>query len=421
MEPKSVKTTGQVSKQMKAESKLNKFIVANINEAIVIARIEKFLKRYLLAVSCDMDQYMAGDQNKSRMVWVTLVKFVLFVVGTKFAISGLSRNLWIRAVTCDSNYLIGHPIMISVMMSICAFTILFIGLTLQYQEANGTLTVFKLLHSIKHKSLANQLHGLRYRRLIIYSNLMTKYLLLQGFWSLVIVTNGFMFGATLLAYNDPKSGFSTIGVVFWSVLTLIWTIQFYGNVLVLFIIWFMVTFCVKNQFFENNDKIKRALRTNNQLFLIRLINDHHKAEKMTVELNQFFRLLIFVLYYCATPALEILIYLSHDPTTYFYARFAIIFIFVMVFGVVFLVNYMSAQISKAAKKSCPALYTHLSRMSSTLSTRWKLVNFIETLSGNEIGFCCYDMFPMNNYEFYQYLYITGLNYFLILDLKSRLD
>ena len=104
---------------------------------------------------------------------------------------------------------------------------------------------------------------------------------------------------------------------------------------------------------------------------------------------------------------------------FFYARFPVIFIFVMVFGAVFLVNFMSAQISKAAKKSCPTLYTHLSRMSATHPTRWKLVSFIEALSGNEIGFYCYDMFPMNNYEFYQYLYITGLNYFLILDLKSR--
>ena len=408
-----------VFEQMKRESKLNKFINANVDEKIAIARIENFFKRYLLAVSCDMDQYMAGEQNAQRKVLVTLTKIVLFVVGTKFAVSGLSRNLWIRAVTCDSNYLIGHPLFISVMMSICAFCILFIGLTLQYQESTGILTVFQLLHSIKHKHLANQLNDLHYRRLILYSNLVTKYFLYQGFWSLVIVTNGFMLGATLLAYSDPESGFSMIGVIFWSVLTLIWTIQFYGTVTVLFIVWFMTTFCIKNQFLEINDQIELALRTNDESHLMRLINDHHKAERMTEELNQFFCLLIFVLYYCGTPALEILIYLSHEPTTYLYARFAAIFIFVIVFGVVFLVNFMSAQISKAAKKSYPALYTYVSRISRTRPANWKVVNFIEALSGNDIGFYCNDMFPMNNYEFYQYLYITGLNYFLILDLKSR--
>ena len=236
---------------MKAQSKLNKFIVGNVNEEIGIARTEKFLKRYLLAVSCDMDQYMTGDRKKSRIVFVSLVKVVLFVVGTKFTVSGLSRNLWTRAVTCDSNYLIGHSIMISVMMSICAFCILFIGLTLQYQESKGTLSLFKLLHAIKHKRLANQLHGLNYRRLILYSNLMTKYLLSQVFWSLVIVTNVFMLGATLLAYSDPKSGFSMIGVVFWSGVTLIWTIQFYGYVSFGFILWFLTTFLPEEPVFRD--------------------------------------------------------------------------------------------------------------------------------------------------------------------------
>ena len=414
MRRKSLKT---VSEHLRRESKL--LIIGNINEKIVIARIEKFIKRYLLAVSSDMDQYMAREQKKSRIVLVSLVKVVLFVVGTKFAVSGLSRNLWIRAVTCDSNYLIGHPIMISVMMSICAFCILFIGLTLQYQESKGELSFFKLLHTIKHDRLANQLRGQNYRRLILYSNLLTKYFLHQVFWSLVIVTNVFMMGATLLAYSDPKSGFSLIGVVFWSVLTLIWTLQFYGYVSFGFTIWFITIYYMKNQFLVINDNIKLAIRTNNQHYLIGLIKDHQKAEKLTEELNKFFRLMIVVLYYCATPALEILVYLSHYPTTFFYARFAAIFIFVIVFGVVFLVNFMSAQISKAAKKSYPALYTYVSRISRTRPANWKLVSFIEALSGNDIGFYCYDMFPMNNYEFYQYICITASNYFLMLDLKSR--
>ena len=39
----------------------------------------------------------------------------------------------------------------------------------------------------------------------------------------------------------------------------------------------------------------------------------------------------------------------------------------------------------------------------TFRQRWKLLAFIEKLSGRPIGFYCYDLFPMNNYEFYKCL------------------
>ena len=82
---------------------------------------------------------------------------------------------------------------------------------------------------------------------------------------------------------------------------------------------------------------------------------------------------------------------------------------------------MSASISKAAMKPAQAFHGFLSTRKVTMLTRLKLVNFVEALSEREIGFYCYDMFPMNNYGFYQYLYFTGITYFLILDLKSRFN
>ena len=51
--------------------------------------------------------------------------------------------------------------------------------------------------------------------------------------------------------------------------------------------------------------------------------------------------------------------------------------------------------------------------------QFKLVTLLEKMTDREICYYCYDMFPMNNYEFYQYLSITGLNYFLIVDLVSK--
>ena len=212
-----------------------------------------------------------------------------------------------------------------------------------------------------------------------------------------------------------------LGVIFWSIMTLVFLIQFFGYISEGSIIWFVSNIYLKNQFLEINDKIKLAFRTNDQRYLIRLIDDHHMTEKLTQELNQFFRYMILMIYYCGTPGIELLIYLSHEPSTYFYARFVLVFIAITLCIVVFLLNYMSTGIISAAKKPRQAFHGFLSQRQVSNQTRLKLVNFVETLSEREIGFYCYDMFPMNNLGFYHYLYFIGTNYFLILDLKSRLN
>ena len=176
---KSFKT---VANQVKMENRVTMFFAGNNNEVTAVSKIERFIAKYYLAVSSDTDEYMSGELKTSRKVWVYLTKLVVFIVCIKFAVSGLSKNQWIRAVTCDSNYLLGHPIMLSVLFSIGAFCVLFMALVVLYQESNGNLSIFKFLNLIKHKRLDNRLHGQRYKRLIIYFNLMTKYLLNQVFW-----------------------------------------------------------------------------------------------------------------------------------------------------------------------------------------------------------------------------------------------
>ena len=415
------KSFNTVAKQVKIENRVNIFIAGNNDEVIAVSKIEQFVKKYYLGVSCDTDEYMSGELKTWRKVWVYLTKLVLFIVWIRFAVSGLSQNLWIRTVTCDPDYLIGHPILLSVLFSIGAFCTLFIALVVLYQESKGNLSIFKFLNLIKHKRLVNRLHGLRYKRLILYFNLLTKYLLNQVFWSQIIFSNVSLFIATLLAYFDPKSGFSMLGVIFWSLMTLIWLIQFFGYIAEGSIIWIISNIYLKYQFLQINDKIKLAFRTNDQRYLIRLINDHHMTEKMTQELNGFFRYMILMIYYCGTPGIELLIYITHEPSTYFYARFVAVFLAITLFIVVFLLNFMSTSISSAAKKSRQAFHGFLSTRKVPSLIRLKLMNFVEVLSEKEIGFYCYDMFPMNNFGFYQYVYFMGITYFLILDLKFRFN
>ena len=77
---------------------------------------------------------------------------------------------------------------------------------------------------------------------------------------------------------------------------------------------------------------------------------------------------------------------------------------------------MCLWVSKSAHKSYPLLYTYINKVKTPLFLRFKLISFVEKLSGHPIGLYCYDLFPMNNFEFYQFVYICGANYFLIMSM-----
>ena len=81
-------------------------------------------------------------------------------------------------------------------------------------------------------------------------------------------------------------------------------------------------------------------------------------------------------------------------------------------------NMMSTWINKAAHRPRKLLFSYLSRNKSNipLNKIIKINKFIEHLSETHIGYYCYDLFPMNFYEFFQFLLIVISNYILLLSL-----
>ena len=88
----------------------------------------------------------------------------------------------------------------------------------------------------------------------------------------------------------------------------LWLIQFYGMVCVALVLWFMITKYLKYKFQEINDEIKWCLRYNNSQHLIQAIHKHNLMERMTREFNEFFKYIMFLVYYFGTPAIEILLH-----------------------------------------------------------------------------------------------------------------
>ena len=323
-------------KRVAVSTRLSTFITNNADESVAVNRVEKFAVKYCLLVS-NLDQYLDGVSLRGRVALVSFMKVILAINVLRFSISGLSRDRRVWALMGDANYILGNPFLISIMMSIGAFVILFIGLIIQIQEANHNMKPLEFFLSVKHRRLPLPLSAVHYRRIMLFFNLMSKYLMSQAFWPLIIVTNGFMGTATIIAYMDPNSGFTLLGVIFWSVMTFFWTVQFYALVSLGFVIIFVICLYLKFRFREITEEIKRHLNYRNSMLLIKTFKSHQDAAKLTSELNEFLKYVIFILYYFGTPGLEILAYLSHERNTTYYARFAGVFIFVIVFGVVFMI------------------------------------------------------------------------------------
>ena len=94
------------------------------------------------------------------------------------------------------------------------------------------------------------------------------------------------------------------------------------------------------------------------------------------------------------------------------------FSFSLIFSIVFSVNLLSSQISQSSHKPYNNLFKFLiqKRFPLSLRVKLKIVGLIEKLSGPDIGFYCWNLFPMNNYTFYEYVCNYFVTYFLILTL-----
>ena len=123
-----------------------------------------------------------------------------------------------------------------------------------------------------------------------------------------------------------------------------------------------------------------------------------------------------MLCYCVRPCLNILLYITHSHESNIYGCFIAAIDFLFGFILLFIVNYLCASVSSAAHKSYPMMYSFLTRNNTRITTKRKLkiLAFIEKLSGPVIGIYCYNLFPMNNYEFFYFITSWAANYILII-------
>ena len=390
------------------------FVAKNIDESNSIIKVDKICKRYMILSSDGFANYINGDQRIAPNMLTIFSRTVLTLYLLRFFAIFISDNQLIKYITCDFNYMIGNTRLISVMMTVCITTVLLVASHLQYQEIKYNSQLFKFLHLLKTKSLDIKLNARNERKFALRVNLITEYMLIF-FHKIITLFVGLAFTSCLLfAYCDYNNGYLLIIVIFWVIISILWSMFFYSYVCLVVIIWYSTTLFLRYKFSEINESIETSFKTRDKHLLLHSIDCHNCAAVLTHSVNKYFSFLIYIVYYIGTPALQLICYVSHEKDTVLPIRFLAAFVFTSIFSMVFLMNLLSANVIHSAHKSYSRLYMFLAKNDLTLRDMLTIQTFIERLSGPRIGFYCLNMFPMTNNEFYKYISISCMNYILII-------
>ena len=207
-------------------------------------------------------------------------------------------------------------------------------------------------------------------------------------------------------------------MAFWTVCTTAWLTQLFGMICIGYFIIYAASNYLKYKFEEINMDIRMAIKLRTNTLLMRAINQHNLVAIMTYKFNVHYKYILFVVYYFGTPAIEILLYITFAKETKLMLRCVMGFLFITIFGVVFVVNYLSTRVSSSAHKSIHILYSHMNCKTLSLRHRLRVLVFIERLDKHLIGFSIHDLFQMSSLEFAFYVYAVVSNYMLILSFVS---
>ena len=387
----------------------------DFNKAFVC--LQSFAKISLILIARDVLEYLTRSLSRSRIFWVFLIRIVVIIHTLRFGVSALLCKQSVREFLFDFGFMIGPPRLISSAITAVSLAIVAIGLTTQYFEIGNQLVIYDIGHMISTKQIKYPLNYNNGRKFNIRSNLIVRYLLPIGYVVLVLAVSTFHFIFTFRIYLSLEEKlYSFLGFVIINIFWLIFSHLCFAIVWVGFTIWYIATVYLKYKFREITAKIEISLKYSDINLLMNAIKEHNYVEILTKRLNLWFRMITFIIYYIATIGFQLILFIFLHNDSNFWGKLITGFIFLSCFWAVLMMNFMSTGITRSAHKSYPKLYNMITKgIRIRFRQRWKILSFIEKLSGPPIGFYCYDLFPMNSYEFYQYLYIAGSNYFLIMD------
>ena len=396
------------------KQKYYKIINKLCDEKIGVKRIEMFSKFFLILISENFDDYTNRKRKLIRTVYSIISRLIFFLIVIKYLILSINSSQTIRFITNDSTHLMGNSSLISMTLFSCMFTQLMFGLYIQYKEFNHSFEVLNFFNDLKFGLNSVGLNCLDRRKFGFKISLITIYSFYIFNPIVTVLFAIIMCYSSVISYLDPNNGNNLFIFIFWLIINILLSIYSISLTAFILVIWYLINSFLDTKFNKINKTILFSVKTGDTPKLLDCIKQHNCVTIFTQKMNSFFNTFIFIAYYFGTPSLLLVLYNTHEKSSILYVRIVCLVIFLSEFSLIFLINYMSAKFSKSAQKTIRLFYTFLNRNWISLRDRLEIQLFIERLYGPPIGFYCLDLFPMNNYEFYQFVSVTFTNYFLVI-------
>ena len=237
---------------------------------------------------------------------------------------------------------------------------------------------------------------------------------------------------------------------FFTILTTLWATIVtylyldYGNVIIL-CFWTIIvimacnetifTLAVSTYFFsipitrlnylfdELIDKLRVAIRWNNELRLHQILQSYDQLIDVIQQLSGPYNMSIGLVYCLVPYFISIIIELmriKRNDLLFIWLRMAFLALFIATNITVFIINQISASITVRNKSIHKYLYPMFcNRRQRKLEIKLKFDSFIARLNTQFIGFYCFNLFEFTKMVYYQYVLSVSSCYFLILDIFKK--
>ena len=402
----------------RTQHKLSKFLGENSSEKIAVDKLLNFTSKHYVTISRTVEEYENDELSKRRVIIASVYRFCCLVTTLRYLLPSIFHTETMISIMSDPNYLLSKPRIMSLCVSTAGFVIFSYGMLVQVNEVKHKWHLLTFLYDWKHCRLM-ALNAKHKKKLGISINLMFKFFY-QQFWPLVLFTQVVFSGATIVAYFDHKYDFYVISMVFFNTCFGIFCLNLYCFTLGGFVAWSVPFFYFKYKFREISGQIQGCVKWSDLSAKLRYsalkkyIHQHNTLSEQVEAIDRVFKFLILLLYYAASPSFMAFLYLSHAKDTNLMLRLIAIFYIAIVFSIILVLNLIASQISGSARQPLKYLFRYLIQCDLTINDRLKIMQFVEKLSGPDIGFHVWNLFSMNNYTYYQYIATCVYNYFLII-------
>ena len=208
-------------------------------------------------------------------------------------------------------------------------------------------------------------------------------------------------------YDVLKLSMSFILVSFWVYHALHW------NSLVIYGVYTSIIY-LNLKFDDLLHSIRVRIRWNNMQGLMVAIEAHHKATHLVRLLAKVYNIIIGVIYLIIPYIIVLLLKLLSKHKTPLYIRIFGLIVFIIAFSVIYLFNFVCANVTTKNKNAPRQLYRVFCNYKFIdLQHRLKILGLLEKLTSDFVGFRCLNLFKFTKLSFYQYFFTITSTYILV--------